>query len=410
MDRGLPVDFWFCTPDQAFQENRRLVESEREGQIFAESIDTQYGYLTPYLREWASNPLLRLIVIDYPILEKLPLQGLCVDLVELFQESNIPVSWLMLESGNPSTEPPTKEFLLKALIFQIIQLPQFPQEVNFIAPSYDNDDEVSLLEFLTSAIAKIENIVIVIDSSLLRCARPSYGDVIVHSWISTLLGISRCEHWRSDKGIYPPGGGVKVVFAAYDCEPLQLQPTQPDYEGHWLYVDTTKSITCPPPRPSQLRGRLTRIRQLGRVVRAYIDSIEERSSKKISEQPLARLYPDGADVPSFEPIELTAHVESPTSSNSKQPSAPPSREKVAESIVTIIQNYSTFDGIRPPIVPTSATQAPRSQLSATFSQRSEAQPATPQPSSSRTECISHKAVASVSRFELFDNQEPLGDA
>ena len=90
MERRIPITHLFDTAEEYFQHNRWLVQRHRNGQLYAGPIDSQYDYLTTYLKEWVSSPLQSLIVVHYPILAEESLKGLCVDLVGQFKESNIP--------------------------------------------------------------------------------------------------------------------------------------------------------------------------------------------------------------------------------------------------------------------------------------------------------------------------------
>lgn len=452
MDRETPRRFWLGSPEESFLRNRRFVQRE---QLLAGAIDTQYDYLTPYLKEWISSELLSLIVVHYPTLTDKVQKALCVDLIELFQDSNIPVIWLMRGSETTPPQKPITTHLLKSLIMQVMQLPQFPKQApRFIAPSDENEN--GWFESLGAVLAQLEEVFIVIDSTVLKSGRLSGRDVCNH-WIGNLLRI--CDnHRRINEGRYPPKVGVKVTLAAHDLGMIKLQLTQQYHNPNWLYVDITQSSN----RLLELSSREEIVApRLEGVVQAYNDTITVRCSRKSREQHSARysIDIDGVNGPPPDPIELSAQEAFPTSSSTKQPSVRPSQDKVAkldeksrkaapsisshskqpsiplsrdkviealkwiflgppfaqppvdmEQTRMFLQSQPSFGSIRPPIVPTSATQTPRSQLPATFSQQSQAQPAESQPTSSKTECVPHKSAASVSIFEMFDNRKPSGDA
>lgn len=149
----------------------------------AGAIDTQYDYLTPYLKEWISSKLLSLIVVHYPTLRDKVQRALCVDLIELFQDNNIPVIWLMRGSETTPPQKPITTHLLKSLIMQVMQLPQFPKQApRFVAPS----DENGWFESLGAVLAQLEEVFIVIDSTVLRSGQLS-GDDVCNPWITNIL-------------------------------------------------------------------------------------------------------------------------------------------------------------------------------------------------------------------------------
>ena len=164
MERRIPITHLFDTAEEYFQHNRWLVQRHRNGQLYAGPIDSQYDYLTTYLKEWVSSPLQSLIVVHYPILAEESLKGLCVDLVGQFKESNIPVIWLMRGPETPPKEPVTMH-LLRSLTMQVMQFPQFlkqPQDIDLMS-----ENEGSWYLNLSDVLAQFENIFIVIDSSVL---------------------------------------------------------------------------------------------------------------------------------------------------------------------------------------------------------------------------------------------------
>ncbi|KFZ13581.1 hypothetical protein V502_06536 [Pseudogymnoascus sp. VKM F-4520 (FW-2644)] len=454
MDRRTPSEYWVRwvrPPEESLEHNRCVMQREY---LLAGAIDTQYDYLTPYLKEWISSDFLSLIVVHYPTLTDKVQKALCVDLIELFQDNNIPVIWLMRGSETTPPQKPITTYLLKSLIMQVMQLPQFPKQApRLIAPSDENEN--GWFESLGAVLAQLEEVFIVIDSTVLKYGRLSDTDVCNH-WIGNLLRI--CDnHRRINKGRYPPKVGVKVTLAAHDLGMIKIQQTQQYYNANWLYVDITQSSN----RLLELSSREEIVApRLEGVVQAYNDTITARCSRKSRERYSARhsIDKDGVNGPPPNPTELSAQEAFPTSSSTKQPSVRPSQDKVAksdeksrkagpstsshskqpsiplsrdviEALIWIflgpqfaqqpasieqmqmsLRSQPSLGSIRPPIVPTSATQTPRSQLPATFSQQSQAQPAESQPTSLKTECVPHKSAASVSIFEMFDNRKPSGDA
>lgn len=299
------------------------MNTETNKQVYAISINTHYDYLTPYLKEWASNPLLYLTVIDYPFLKKVPMQQLCGDLVELFKENNIPVIWLMPGTG-PSWAPPPKKptttHLVKSLIMQAMQLPEFPKQASR-SIALLGETEKDLFVGLGTVLAQLENVFIVIDSTVLRSGRLSISDVC-NPWIANLLRTCSNHSSMFNEDRYPPKVGVKVALVVWGREPRQLELPGPQWKDHSLYVDIAK---CPSPLSwedeivARQTVHVTGKRQLAVIIQAYNERI---TGRKIKEQPPVRPHLDEANGPPSESIGLSAQEAFPTSSNSKQPLTP----------------------------------------------------------------------------------------
>lgn len=150
------------------------------------------------------------------------------------------------------------------------------------------------------------------------------------------------------------------------------------------------------------RSRVAGKEQLAGIMQAYDGSMIKRSSSKSREQLPARVSLDGDNGPPSESIELPTRKAFSTSSNSKQPSIPPSQDTVAEPV-----KISRPTGLR------RSSRSKKHSVPPSRDKVAEPVKISTQkaiPTSSKNECTSHEAAASVSEFELFDNQEPSGDA
>ncbi|OBT94327.2 hypothetical protein VE01_07702 [Pseudogymnoascus verrucosus] len=271
MDRRMPIQ---SAAEEYFQHNHRLVQRHRNGQLFAGPIDSQYDYLTTYLKEWVSSPLQSLIMVHYPILAEESLKGLCVDLVGKFKECNIPVIWLMRGPETPPKEPITTH-LLRSLTMQVMQLPGFlgqPEAIDLM-----NESESYWYLYLGAVLAQFENIFIVIDSTVL-----SSGPLISgNPWITTLLIICENHRQRFSEYRYPPEVGVKVALAIRGRGERGLGPPGPQWEDHWSYVDIAREEESSEQRTVRRTGNWL----LAEVIEAYNDRITGRSSRNSTGQP-----------------------------------------------------------------------------------------------------------------------------
>lgn len=225
MDSRMPRQYLSDTSEEYFQHNRRTVQRH---QLFSGSIDSQYGYLTPYLKKWVLSPFQPLIVVNYQGVTEEPIKGLCVDLVEQFKENSIPVIWLMRGPEFPPKKPITTH-ILRSLTMQASSHP-FHILVG-------NENELSEFEYLEAVLAEFENIFIVVDSSVLGYGQLGGGNVH-YPWVPKFLQICDNHRLRFREGKYPPKVGVKIALAIRGRERWPELPG-PQWDDRWLYVNIT---------------------------------------------------------------------------------------------------------------------------------------------------------------------------